>query len=439
MAKSVVKEPNSVSTLGDYIISLSSVADDIPVWGTFPATRDKALRDFWPTEPILASAIFSTASKYAAFGWSLVGPPRTQEIVRRILHGVEFGKGWMYFILKVITDLFTADNGAFIEVVRSDDSPLAPVVSLNHLDSSRCRRTGARQTPVIYYDIDGNAHALKWYQVITLEEFPSPIERYRGLQYCCVTRLLRAAQIMRDISVYKREKISGRFSGSIHLVSGVQKKSIDDAMRQHQENASNKGLTRYIQPLVIASLDPTAEITKQTIELASLPDHFDEDTSMRIYVNQLALAFAGDYQDYAPLPAGNLGTSQQSQILHLKSRGKGPALFMSLVEHSFNFHGVMPATVHFQFGEQDISADLATEEVKYKRAQTLKLHVDAGIITPEIARQILVDSGDLDTRYLKLVNESNATPDVTISGSEGSFGVTSEIPGSNGKLKAGAI
>ena len=416
--KSVVKEPTQSSFLEQSIIvSFANFADDIPLWGTQPAARDKMLREFWPTENILSSAIYSTSSKYAALGWTIEGPPKTANAVRRILHASEGGRGWIAMIIKVLIDLFTQDNGAFIEVVRTSDSETAPVVELNHLDSARCIRTGRRADPVIYIDMDGKPHQLKWYQVIELTEFPSPIETARGLQYCAVSRLLRAAQILKDIAIYEREKISGRFHRAIYLVSGVQGRAISEAVQSHQDMATSQGLTKYIQPLIIASLDPTATVTMEKIELASLPDHFDKEIAMRWYVNQLALAFGQDYQDFAPLPGGNLGTSAQSQVLHLKSRGKGSALFMRMIEQNFNFHGIMPSMVTMRFGEQDVAEDLERVEVRVKRAQERQIRIASGEITPEIARQMAVDSGDLREEYLKLLSEANATEDVIISSS----------------------
>lgn len=408
---SVIKETNESSPIyNDLVIRLSTVADDITPWSAHPKVRDGELRRFWPTEPLLASAIYSTAARYAAFGWTLTGPPRTVGVVQRLLHGVEFGRGWIPFISKVIIDLFTQDNGAFIEVVRADNTETSPVLSLNHLDANRCVRTGRRKVPVIYFDNQGNGHELKWFQVIDLVEMPSPIEEARGIQYCAVTRLLRAAQIMRDISIYKREKISGRFTRAIHLVSGVQRQTIINEMTRAREGADNQGLIRYMEPVIIGSLDPTANVSVATIELASLPDGFDAESELRWYVNQLALAFGTDYQDFAPLPGGNLGTAQQSQTLHLKSRGKGPKLFMSLLEHIFNFHGILPNTVTFTFGDQDIAEDMEHVELRKMRAQERDVRIKNGEITPQVARQIAVDDGDLDVKYLEMLNESDVTP-----------------------------
>lgn len=412
--QSVVQQPPD-QLGGSFVISFANAYDQFPIWGTATFARDRQLRQFWITEPMLCSAVFSTVSKYTAFGWNVQGPKRQATAIRTMLHNSEHGKGWNALNMKVLIDLFTQDNGAFIEMIRREDSETSPVVALNHLDSARCFRTGRWDYPVVYRDIYGFLHKMAWYQVIPLEEFPSPIEEKFNVQYCTVTRLLAAAKILRNIQIYKDEKVSGRYTRALHLVSGVNTQQVRDAIETQQLSANT---VQYLQPVIIGSINPTANVSATTIDMASLPDGFDEETTMRWYINQLALAFGADYQDFAPLPGGNLGSAHQAQVLHLKSRGKGPALYMSLLEHIFNFHGVMPRTVNFAFGEQDVALDTELENLRQTRATTLSTLVAGGIYTVGVAQQILLDAGDLDEKYLSMLGATNATPEVIVSSSQ---------------------
>lgn len=422
--ESVISQPRNGTLHGvpfenySLVLNMASAADSVMPWGLSPRQRDIQLRQFWPTENYLASAIYTAVSKYAGYGWTLEGPPRTVAAVQDTLQSSERGKGWVPLMSKFVLDLLTQDNGAFIEVVRQEDSPTSPVLSLNHLDSGRCYRTGRWEEPVIYQDIDGRFHALKWYQVIEHTEMPSPIEQARGLQYCAVTRILRAAQILRDISVLKNEKAAGRFTRAIHLVSGVQTRAIEDAIKTNHIAADAQGLVRYIQPVVLAALDPTAKVSKETIELASLPDDFNEELTMKWYVVSLAMALGQDYQDFAPLPGGGLGSGSESKTLLLKSRGKGPRMFMQQLQHVFNFHGIMPRSVEFRFGEQDLAEEHERAVLRKERAVEREIRIRSGEITPEVARQMAVDAGDLDPRYLVMMREENATDEITVTSTE---------------------
>lgn len=419
MATSVVQDPynGSIPLTDQFIIHMAQFADQIPAWGTQVVTRDKLLRSFFPSEPVLCSALFSTTSRYAAFGWSLEGYPRTAQRIQTMLHNSEHGEGWIPFAQKQLLDLFSQDNGAHMEFVRADSRPGSPVVQINHLDSGRCFRTGIREEPIVYTDIRGKQHVMKDYQVASSTEFPSAIEEMRGYQYCVLTRLLKAAQRIRDTETFISEKIHGRNPGAIHLVSGVSTKQVKEALGIQQEDADARMMARYVTPLIIGSIDPTANVSAATLQFANLPDGFDEEIANRWYINQLALAFGADYQDFAPLPGGNLGSAHQAEVLHLKSRGKGPALFMRMYEHKFNFHGVMPNTVQFSFGEQDVALDTELEALRMARAKRLRELVDSFILTPQVARQILMDYGDLKQEYLALFQETNATPTVIVSSS----------------------
>lgn len=423
--KSVVLEPDGRfpgGSVSELVFSIATKADDIYPWGVSPYKRDQQLREFWPQENLLASAIYSTAAKYASFSWSILGPDRTSKMYQKMLQTSEHNAGWDSLILKTAIDYFTQDNGAFIEMVRGDNTPNSPCLELNHLDSARCIRTGKKDRPVLYVDKNNQHHELKSYQVLTLEEFPSPIENARGMQYCAVTRILRAAQIMRDISIYRREKISGKFNRAVHLVSGVQKKTIMDALAQQNMDSENRGMRIYLQPLIIASLDPTAKVSKETIELATLPDGFNYDEEMKWYISQLALALGQDYQDFAPLSgASRLGSNSQSEILHLKSRGKGAALFQSKIEQKFNFMGVMPQNCMFRFGNQDIEVDRDREQVKYIRAQTRNLRVSTGELTPGMAMQLAVDDGDLPEGYMTAMDQEPITDSKVLTQSDPQF------------------
>lgn len=415
------------------VLQLATVADDMPAWGTSVSRRDRALREFWPTEPVLASAVYSIVARNSAFSWKLDGPPRTVAVTQRILHEADLGGGWLNFMVKVTTDLLTQDNGAFIEIIRSGERESDPVIGVAHLDAGRCIRTGRRDWPVIYWDRFGVQHRLAPHQVIIWSEFPSPVETMNGVQMCAVTRVLRAAQLLRDLSIFQREKAAGRNPAALHLVSGVSTKAIEDAIAQHQNFNDQKGLARFSLPVVMASLDPTATISHEQIDLASLPDNFDLDTTMRWYINQLALGLGCDYQDLAPLPGRGIGTGTEALVLAQKSRGKGPALFQKGLEHLFNFHGVLPRNVTFRYDEQDNAADLETSELQKLRAETEEIRIRSGVLTPAAVRQEMLDRGEIAQEVFDaLQQEADLTGNVTAQDEERLGEPSRAAPGSLG-------
>lgn len=395
--------------------AVGQVTEEFTPWGRDTKRRDRELREFITTEPIFASALGIVCSRNSAFSWSLDGPEAEVRKYQRILEASNFGRGWIDLMIKVSMDLYTQDSGAFIEVVRERNEPEADILALNSLDAARCYHTGAPMAPVIYQDRKGKYHLLRWWQVIPLAEMPAAIEGYYGMQYCTLSRLLRAAQILKNVSIYDYERTGGRHTRAIHLVRGITGGQIQDAINEMTIRLNSRGMQRYSQPLIVGSVDPKADIGHDTIELASLPDNFDRETAFKWYVSQIAMAFLEDYQSFAPLPGGNLGSSQQSEVLHAKARGKGPALFRSLITHAFNFM-VFPESLRFEFDEQDLAEEKELAAMRQVRATERQIRINDGEISPDAARQLALDAGDLPEELFESLGGYDITPDVQISG-----------------------
>jgi hypothetical protein len=411
--KSVQAFPEAVGGGSFFTLYLAGLADSIAAWGQDQPTRDSQLRQFWPTEPFLASTVGSMAARNGAFSWTLEGPGRTCDKVQEMLHASNFGRGWISLMQQVSIDLYCQDNGAFVEVIREGESPASPVLGLAHLDAGRVVRTGNLEYPFLYSDQQGGLHKLRPWQVIDFTDAPSPIETMNGVGLCAVSRLLRFAQVLRDVMVYQHEKVSGRNPSAVHLVSGIKSDAIETAIKQANANASDKGLSRFQLPVLIGTLDPTAAVTVATILLKSMPDQWDPENDRKWYIALMALAFGAEYQDLAPLPGGGLGSSNQSQILHMKARGKGSGLFMKMIEHRLNWF-VLPRNVKFKFDEKDFEAERVEGEVKKLRAETRQIRIASGEISPRVARQIAEDEGDLKDEYLQMLTEENLTSDETV-------------------------
>jgi len=398
---------------------VSSIATEITEWGKHPKLRDRQLREFVRSESYYQSAQGVVCSRNASFSWTLDGPPRVVNRLQNVLDNADDGEGWTDLMLKVSQDLYSQDYGAFIEVVRDGNSPDSALLALNHLDAARCWHTGNPEVPVIYQDRLGKYHQLPWYNVITLAEMPSTIELpgLYGLQICALSRMLWAAQIIKAITLYKYEKVAGRRTRAMHIVNGLTQVQINDALAKARAFADSQGSVHYIDPLIIPTNDPKAEVSSITLEFASLPDGYDENDSFKNYITIIAMAFLSDYQEFAPLPGGGLGTSAQSEMLHLKTRGKGPALFKKIVLHALN-HKILPKNVEFAWEEKDPEAEKQTADVKKVRADTRALMVQSGEITADASRQLALDDGDISQEIFDSLGGRDVTPDVKITDEE---------------------
>lgn len=385
-------------------------ADEFEPWGTARfKTRDVQLRNFITKENQFASGLGVVCARNAGFDWMISGSPRTAARAQQVLEDSDQGAGWPALATKLTIDLSTQDSGAFMEIVRESDRPEGALLALNHLDASRCWATGDPLKPVIYLDRLSQYHLLNWWQVVHFLEMPAPVERIPGLQICAESRLLLAAQIIRNISIYKAEKTGGRHNRAIHLVQGITTQAINDALADMRVKADDQGLLRYINPLIVGSHDPKATIDVKTLEIAALPDGFNEEVAFKHYVAQIAMAFGSDYQEFAPLPGGGLGTSTQSEVLHAKARGKGPGLWRKIIKRAMN-QRVLPKNVEFDWDEQDLEAEKAAADIELIRATSRQIRIQSEEITQAEGRQLALDAGDLPQEMFEAAGGLDYTP-----------------------------
>ena len=385
-------------------IRLATWADELDVgpW----VDRDKKLSNFWPTEPMLAGAIYSMVAKVAALDFKLKGRPKTRERYRTMLLSADLGGGWVNFICKIILELLTQDNGAFIELLRPKGAPArSPVRGIAHVDSQRCERTGVIAEPVHYRPQLGVPQKLrgaitrdgmipfKWFEIVALSDLPSPREEHKGRGLCAVSRILRAAQVLRDIGIYKRQKLSGKRAPAMIFAQGLRRNVIKAAIDEALAEQRAEGKTVYTSPIIMASPDAGQPLNIQMIELGGLPDGYDEDTTIKWYIAQLALAFGVDYTEFAPLPGGNLGSATQTTEMAARARGKGPGVLLQQLEFAFNWW-VLPKGLEFQFASTDPSAEAQRVEMSLQRAKERQIRVQAEEITPEQALQLAIQEGD---------------------------------------------
>lgn len=417
LEESVQVQPKPTGALAGSIltINLASAADLILPWGINVRRRDQQLREFWPTESYLAGAVVNTSFRDAAFDWEIQGPSSAVEQAVTNMLRTAIGRsmvGWTTFVQLFSQDLRTQDNGAFIELIRDPGmdanskfkGAMAPVIGIAHIDSGACTRTGNSEVPVLYNDIEGQQHKLNWYDVIPFSDFPSPNQNMNGVGVCATSRALRLAQIIRSIAIFKDEEVSGRNVKKIEIVGGVSNSQIDDAVKRTMERADNRGQMRYIEHVILASLDPEKPVSNVTVELASLPDGFNYDTEMQWFIAGLALDFGVDYQEFAPLNGGNIGSGSQSSMLNRKSYGKGPRNWMDLISNAFMNYGVLPRGYKMVFSDKNQEEEMEKQEIRTRASEEAAIIVNSKIFPPEVVAKSLVKRG------IYLQEDFDATP-----------------------------
>ena len=437
--ESIDPSSNGIGTLGDgfgLIAFAAAYNDAIAPWGTAPVVRDSQLRAFLTKEPYAMAAFGSIIARNAAMSWRIEAKTsKVEEQAHDLLMRANWGAGWLDFSSLYSMDILTQDKGQFTEIIREEDRPDAPTVAFRTLDAAYCWATGDPMEPVVYMDrVSGKYYRLKWYQVHHSLEMPMYTGMFAGtwgsyhrLQLCALSRALKGAQTYFNMEQYVEEKTGGRHTRAIHLVGGFAKKEIEDGMKLWQ--ATNDGMlqSRYINPTVLAAVDPSAKPDVKTLELTSLPDGWDQEAALKDYLTLLAMALLTDYGELAPLPGKGIGTATQSETMDDKARQKGAGLFRKRIAHMMNTV-ILPDNCEFVWDEQDLKEEQYTAAIRKTRAEARGTMKANGEINEAGARMLALEQGDMSQ---ELFDEMN-TQKVVAPPPAQPFGGAGQVTGAGG-------
>jgi hypothetical protein len=364
--------------------------------------RDQVLAATLRMCSIWPSAVNKAITKQVALGWRIED---SQESQRRLDHGQDLllsadATDWVQFGFRHLQDVYLCDNGAFIEVVRASNARGSRIIGLMHLDSMRCTRTGYPQYPVLYQDDYGKEHALRADQVLSYADMPSPRATTHGVGMCAADRAFDAIVKLASVETYFREKVTGSRTLAIHIVSGISKEKVQQAMTSADQAQQDKGFFVYKGSVVIPTLDVEKPPSVVTIPLAEIPDGFDAKTERDATYLEIVNALGIALQDIQPLSGQGLGTGTQTVILDEAAEGMGPGVaWRKWFEHMMSFR-VLAKSTTFHFATNDVRDQQAKAEVAKVRADTRAVQVKTGEITPAHALNMAVDIGDAPREFL---------------------------------------
>lgn len=417
--------------------------DDLPPY--WVPKRDWVLSNSTKKEAMWGAAVAKTATKFAAHGYVVKDANDSQRKVsasQELLKRANGGEGWVPFALKVMRDLLTCDNGVFIRIRRAgetteqirvkakqvegmdtgsfDEAAVsaapggAKITGLYHLDSLRCVRTGNLAYPVRYMPVSGVQQILRWDQVLMYADQPSPRAELFGVGECAAGRCYATISKLAAMEQLVYENLTGGGANKLVFLQGINDQTLQAILASGKADAQARGLVYYLGTILgaIPSSDPITSVEVRLKELlTSFVPKDERDNAYLIYANNLGVPV----QDLQPLSGQGLGTGTQTVILDEAARGAGtlPA-FLKWWEQTVSDR-VLPASTELKFeDENDTRNQKAQAEVKKLRAETRKVQIDSGEISPAIARQLAVDDEDLPRDMI----ENDATAGGQISDDE---------------------
>lgn len=388
------------------LFSLARYADETPAWNPlFPLYRDAYLRTFWKSEPIMSGAVYSLTARMKALDSEITGLPRAKKYAQEVVKDCENGKGLRSLMGKFFTDWLTQDNGAFIELVGSgrSDKPLKGALQypyMLNMDSATVWRTLDPEFPVLYINpITGQYRALHYSRVLLSASMEQPDELARNVGFCPVSRALKYAQFMRDVLTFKSEKVGGRFTRGIVYGNGINPTVFRGAMQAARGDAVDEQFLVYRGLPVLLRQGPEP-IQMNVLDLARIPDGFDTEKDMTLYVYALALAFGVDAREFWTATQSG-ATKADATVSHLKAQGKGIGDMIQTFTSVMRL--ALPDSVNFAFDFTDDEQDKLKAEINAMNADTLVKLTTTGILTPIEARAMAVQQKLVDMEALQSI------------------------------------
>ncbi len=380
-----------------FLMYLADKGDDL-----FPVgdpRRDTQLRELWTQEPILAGAVTSMVQKMLGLGWTVTGGKNRAARYSQMFHYAENGAGWSVYFAKMLQDFLTQDKGSFTELGRQSKN--GPIAGIFNLDAGTMTLTGDPEFPASYqpkHRAKGNAIFVPKDDVIHIVSMPSPDERRLGGGFCAVSRAAKAAKLLRALYQYDSEKLSNLPPQGIASVTGLTVKQVEEATSMYERARQTKG--QYIFPGILwlastASAIGGGEVKVSLTPFSTLPESFDRQTVVNLYVYTLALDFGVDAREFWPATVTG-ATKADALVQSQKAKGKGPAEIMTYVEREYNMK-ILPEGVTFQFDYQDDEEDLQRAQIESAKIDNVaKLYVsvspaEGSMISRDEARQLLAN------------------------------------------------
>lgn len=388
----------------DQLLNLvAAVADEIPVWSYYPNFRDAFLRKFWKLEPILAGGVYAMTSRIATLGFKFEGNrPTIKKYYQELAGTCNNGMGLSGVFELTALAMLTQDNGAFWYLKgggRPDRELKGRVQDIRFLDQAQCFRSIDPDYPVIYHNpYDGTYHRIHKSRVVLFSSMTQTDELARGIGFCAVSRVLLAAQIMRDIRTFKSEKVGGKPSRGLLLINGLNPKQLAGALADNKETAEGLGFVRFKGIDTLTQIN--GELKGELLNLASVPDGWNQHEETDDYVEIVALGLGTDKRNlWSATTSG--ATKGDAEKQDQKQKGKGIGDLRRQFTHAINWRVIgRDAGVEYGFDDDDVEAQLQQAEVHEKRANTYKIFLDGGAIIPEEMRAMGIKDGILNESVL---------------------------------------
>ena len=433
--KSILPIPTPEMRTADPLAAIFSVRDKVfstservPPW--WSVARDQWLFRTMLNSDVLAGAAFSTSARLASIPVSVVARDRNNRNHRRIARwsSLLLEYNWQKVAFQMALEWQTQDNGVFVEVLGGGDpgGPIEPTrvpgtndylyaLGLRVLDSQRATRTGHPDYPVVYrYKPPvGPEKYYKFHKsrILFMSQMPIPREEMLGIGYCASSRIIRQVLRLEDIDFLEDEMLGARPLSQIIFSRGISATDMEESFAMADvkaETANAMGDKRRTSRSVFVSAQGPPDAVKaasiETFDLKRLPEGYDPEVYMNLAMNIVAMGFGFDPREFWPATVRG-ATRADAEVQHWKSMRKTPGLWVNGMAQAL-MELFVPNVAVVEFDQQDDEQDRLRAEIRKIRSEVVKDYMDAGVLTEDVAWQIMLSEGDLTEEQYSALRKS---------------------------------
>lgn len=350
-----------------------------------------------------AAAINVAIKKKTSLAWEMESDVALRaKRARRWLLNMGAGNGMFGYVPALSAGLRSYYGTAyqFIEIERAAPAVGSAVAAIHHLNPKKCFLTGNARQPVEYMSDDGEIRPLWWHDVIVITDLLSPVDDEGSIVLSATERAYPRIIVDEGIEQYIYQKVTARRPSAIHFVGGTMGAALDDSMDRAEEEANQKGYTQFMGS-VFVEVFGDVPLKIESVPLYDIPEKTDiareRERSDLIYALNLDI----DPQELNPALIGRQGlgsTGNQSLVLAQKARGYKS--WEQQFTHALDELALDDKTM-FSFREIDLNEKKLEAEIRDTAVASESAMIQVGIISPDEARNDLVDAGHLPPEYLK--------------------------------------
>lgn len=399
-----VDESQIFTSIYNYL-KLAELAE--PKYGRVSGKRDNWLREFVKIEPYLDGVYKTLANIDKNRGFSIVGPERQVNRVRKMLvEEADDGRGWRWYNERSSLAYNGADLGSPTEIGREVLG--GPMAAIYNVDPAQMRLTGNRREPIAY-----KGHKWRWRDYFLLTSMPSTDERMLGLGWCFLSRALEIAKLMYAVFQHDMELVGARMPRGLLVLKGISEEQWNMAMQTRKVEMDSLGYKYFGAVAVLAAPNPISDIDVKLVALSQLPQNFDRAQFISHTLYGYALAANIDPAEIYPVQFGALGRGNEVQIQHRKGTGKAGLDYVLL--HQEALQRELPRSILLQYEQRDTEGEEKDADLAIKRAQLVtdlyesENTVEGPLITKEEGRALLVMNKILPREWTEAVEDVQVT------------------------------